>query len=159
MIKDTNDGVVVVCDVCKRCMDADGYASTRIGEELEGLFNAPIKPDLVLNMKRDWFAKVWNGEKKVGYREVKPHWMVRIGSWVGKDPLVRFVEMRIGYMKDGPVMLLQVHRADIGKCPYEGWNGEYFRLHFEVMGKYWRSGDGVYTPSIYANCRMKEKGI
>ena len=28
-----------------------------------------IKPDLILNMKREWFAKIWNGEKTVEYRD------------------------------------------------------------------------------------------
>ena len=31
-----------------------------------------IKPDLTLNMKREWFEKVWNGEKTVETAADKP---------------------------------------------------------------------------------------
>lgn len=101
-----------------------------------------IKPDLILNMKREWFARIWNGDKTVEYREVKPYWTRRIGNWVGKE--TRFIEMRLGYLKNGPVMLLQVGHTDIGPCPYDGWNGDYYRIHFVVVSYYWRK-DGRYT--------------
>lgn len=113
-----------------------------------------IKPDLVLNMKREWLAKVWNGEKTVEYRERKPYWDRRIGDWVGKRG--KFVLMVWGYRRDTPAVLLQVDRVDIGKCPYEGWDGEYYRLHFAVVGYYIKMGD-TFVP-MDESVRMKEKG-
>lgn len=95
-----------------------------------------IKPDLILNMKREWFAKIWNNEKTIEYREVKPYWTRRIGEWGGRK--IKFVEMRLGYRKEVPVMLLQVWYTDIGPCPYDGWDGDYYRLHFVVVSYYWR---------------------
>lgn len=117
-----------------------------------------IKPDLVLNMKRVWFAKIWNGEKTIEYREKKPYWKKRIGGWAGGfEPIFKFVEMRLGYKGDGPVLLIQVNSVDVGKCPYEGWTGDYYRLHFDVVGYYWREKCGTYTP-ILVPMKMKENG-
>jgi len=106
-----------------------------------------IKPDLVLNMKREWFAAIWNGTKTTEYREKKPYWEKRIGNWVG-ECCGRFVEMRLGYKRTTPVMLLQVDRVDIGPCPYPGWAGEYFRLHFAVVGYYIKDGENY---EMFAN--------
>ena len=114
-----------------------------------------IKPDLVLTMKRVWFAKIWNGEKTIEYREKKPYWTRRIGEWVGNEPLVKFVEMRLGYRGNIPVILIQVNSVDVGKCPYEGWTGDYYRMHFELLGYYCRTKEGKYIP--LKPIRMKEK--
>lgn len=105
-----------------------------------------IKPDLVLNMKREWLAKVWNGEKIVEYREKKPYWDKRLANWVG-DRCGRFVLMVWGYRKKTPAVLLQVNRVDIGPCPYNGWVGEYYRLHLGIVGYYWKDGD-TFSPII-----------
>lgn len=112
-----------------------------------------IKPDLVLNMKREWLAKVWNGEKTVEYRERKPYWDRRIGGWVGQRG--KFVLMVWGYRRDTPAVLLQVDKVDIGKCPYKGWDGEYYRLHFAVVGYYMKMGD-TFAP-MDGWVRMKER--
>lgn len=112
-----------------------------------------IKPDLILNMKREWFAKIWNGEKTIEYRERKPYWDKRIGNWVGQRG--KFVLMVLGYQRRTPAMLLQVDRVSIGECPYEGWGGEYYQLHFAVVGYYFKDGD-AYTP-VMGFIPMKEK--
>ena len=142
-------------DEIEPAIDAERVIRGGCGMKEEAGLLSGVKPDLVLNMKREWFVRVWNGEKTVEYREVKPHWMVRIGHWVGKTPLVKFVEMRIGYLKDGPVLLLQVYRVDIGKCPHECWDGEYFRLHFGLVGRDWRQKDGVYVPFVGSERKLK----
>lgn len=102
-----------------------------------------IEPDLVLNMRREWLAKVWNGEKTVEYRERKPYWDRRIGGWVGQRG--KFVLMVWGYRRDTPAVLLQVDKVDVGTCPYEGRDGEYYRLHFSVVGHYMKMGD-LFAP-------------
>lgn len=114
-----------------------------------------IKPVLILNMKREWFAKIWNGEKTVEYRAFKPYWIRRIGDWVNTAPLAKFVEMRLGYRRNAPAMLVMVYRADIGKCPYLGWDGQYFRLRFEVVMYCMRNGI-EYSPMPNPP-RMKER--
>lgn len=113
-----------------------------------------IKPDLVLPLKRIWFAKIWNGEKKVEYREVKPYWARRIGKWVC-DNTPRFILFKIGYTKDGLRLLVQTSGVDIGSCPYTGWNGDYYRIHFEIVQPYFSAG-GTFYP-LFEMPRMKEK--
>lgn len=113
-----------------------------------------IKPDIILPLKRVWFAKIWNGEKTVEYREVKPYWEKRIGSWVG-DNSPKFVLFQIGYMKNGPRILVQVSNTDIGPCPYVGWCGNFYRIHFSIICPYWKQ-DGNFFP-MESMPRMKEK--
>jgi hypothetical protein len=113
-----------------------------------------IKPDLTLNMKREWFEKVWNGEKTVEYREVKPYWTRRIGSWVGYR--VRFVRMVLGYQSNTPAILLQVYKVDVGPCPYPGWNETYYRLHFTIAGHFWKNGD-TYIPMAFQKMKGGEQ--
>jgi hypothetical protein len=114
-----------------------------------------IKPDLVLPLKRLWFAKIWNGEKRTEYRAVKPYWTQRIGKWISDDT-PRFIMFQIGYMKDGPRLLVQTGKIDVGPCPYPGWSGDFYRLNFEIVQPYMRA-DGVNFPMMEMP-RMKEKG-
>ena len=103
-----------------------------------------IKPNLVLPLKRGWFAKIWNGEKRTEYRAVKPYWTKRIGAWVG-DNAPRFILFQIGYAKDGPRLLVQTTGVDVGPCPYPGWSGDYYRIRFEIVQPYMRA-DCVFYP-------------
>lgn len=114
-----------------------------------------IKPDLVLPLKRLWFAKIWNGEKRTEYRSVKPYWTQRIGKWIGDDT-PHFILFQIGYAKDGPRLLVQTTGVDVGPCPYPGWSGDFYRLNFEIVQPYMRA-DGVNFPMMEMP-RMKEKG-
>lgn len=113
----------------------------------------PIKPDLTLPLTRMWFAKIWNGEKRTEYREVKPYWTKRIGAWVG-DNTPRFIMFQIGYAKDGLRLLVQTTGVDVGACPYPGWDGDYYRLKFEIIQPYIRRR-GAYVPMMEMP-RMKE---
>ena len=113
-----------------------------------------IKPDIILPLKRVWFAKIWNGEKTVEYRKVKPYWEQRIGAWVG-DTSPKFVLFQLGYMKDGPRSLVQVAKTDIGPCPYAGWCGNFYRIHFSIVGPYWKQ-DGKFFP-MESMPRMSEE--
>ena len=113
-----------------------------------------LKPDLVLPLKRQWFAKIWNGEKNVGYREVKPYWTRRIGAWVG-DGKPHFILFQIGYAKAGASLLVQTAGVDIGPCPLPGWRGDYYRIKFDIVQPY-LVADGINFP-LEDMPRMKEK--
>ena len=123
-------------------------------KEARQIMGEVIKPDLVLPLKRLWFAKIWNGEKTTEYREVKPYWTRRIGAWVG-DNAPRFILFQIGYAKDGPRLLVQTSGVDIGPCPYLEWGGDYYRIRFAVVQPYFVA-DGTIYP-LEEMPRMKEK--
>ena len=109
-----------------------------------------IKPDLILHLSRKWFAEIAAGRKCVEFREKKPYWDKRIGGWL--VPGIRFVEFRLGYARAQYRMLAQVGKVDVGQCPYEGWDGDYYRLRFALVGLYWFDGE-TYWPYV-----LKTKG-
>ena len=112
-----------------------------------------IKADYFLSFKRKWFAKVWNGEKTIEYRAVTQKYK-KLATWIGKSRGV-FMVFYIGMMNTGPRLLVQVKKIDVGKCPIEGFDGDYYRIHFEVVQAYMYD-DGLYMPMLDMP-KMKEQ--
>jgi len=112
-----------------------------------------IKPDYCLSLKRKWFAKIWNGEKTIEYRRVTPKYR-KLATWIGEARGV-FMMFYIGMMKTGPRMLVQVSKIDVGPCPLEGFDGEYYRIHFDVVQPYLYD-NGLYIP-LTKIPKMKEE--
>jgi len=63
----------------------------------------------------------------------------------------------IGMMKTGPRMLVQVSKIDIGKCPLKGFDGDYYRIHFDVVQPYLYN-NGVYFPMSEMPKMKEERG-
>lgn len=135
-----------------------------------------IKPDRTITLDRKWFARIWNGEKTIEYRERKPCWNNAFAAWEPKNT-GRFVEFKIGMMPNGPRLLVQVNQVNIGpitdedrsktetvydksqkkdvvRSQYCGWDDNYWRLHFQVVG-YYMKDCGTYMPLLDPP-RMKE---
>lgn len=112
-----------------------------------------IMSDYSLSFKRKWFAKIWNGEKSVEYRSVTPKYK-KLAEWIGNARGV-FMMFYIGMMRTGPRLLVQVTAIDIGPCPLEGFDGEYYRISFEVVQPYLYDS-GVYLP-VFDMPRMREE--
>ncbi len=81
--------------------------------------------DLVL--QRPWFEDVKSGKKKIEYRETKPYWRSRIE---GKG--ITHLRFRHGYY-GREVLLAKVEKITVGPCPYKGWDGEFFQIHFKLL--------------------------
>lgn len=90
------------------------------------------------NRKNHWYDKIASGEKTVEYRRVCDYWRKRV--WFKRGALNgylmfpnndRFAVFRLGYSRKHPDIVRRITKIDIGTCPYEGWDGEYFRIHFE----------------------------
>ena len=111
-----------------------------------------IKPDYCLSLKRKWFAKIWNGEKSIEYRRVTPKYR-KLATWIGERRGV-FMMFYIGMMATGPRLLVEVKKIDVGKCPIEGFDGDYYRIHFDVIQPYLYDR-GTYVPMLEMP-RMKE---
>lgn len=103
---------------------------------------------IIFNLKKEWYDKIASGEKTVEYRQIKPFWMNRLDEdgyldftkdgkpWFDIDggvliPKDTFAVFRMGYDHALPDIVRRIVKIDIGPCPYDGWDGEYFRIHFE----------------------------
>ena len=94
---------------------------------------------IIFNLKREWYDKIASGEKTVEYRRICDHWIGRLckapprGAFFANGrPIRKFdvAEFRLGYKKENAIVR-KITKIDIGSCPYEGWDGEYFRIYFE----------------------------
>jgi len=106
-----------------------------------------IEPDYSLSFKRNWFAEIWQGRKTVEYRRVSPRYR-RLADWVGPGRSKGvFMMFYIGMQSVGFRMLVAVKNIDIGECPLKGFDGEYYRITFDVV-QYYAYSRGVYVPLI-----------
>ena len=121
-----------------------------------------MKKRIIFNLKREWYDKIASGEKTVEYREVSEHWISRLTfaeglkesalagryRWsleVCKGPDL-FAVFRLGYSRKYPDIVRRVTKIDIGPCPYDGWNGNYFRIYFEKLASDITPSDLVKQP-------------
>jgi len=70
-----------------------------------------------------------SGEKRTEYRVVKPYWEKRLTKLHDGTPVI----FRCGYGRYNPTIQANVISIDKGPCPYPGWDGEYFRIHFTCL--------------------------
>lgn len=82
-----------------------------------------LRVHLVLNFH--WYTETTEGGKRIEYRKMSPHWEKLI--WERRDSITH-VRFSKGYTSE--VTTYKVDKIDIGKCPIEGWDGEYYRIHF-----------------------------
>lgn len=71
-----------------------------------------------------WYDETEAGRKPIEYRAMTPHWRKRIWDRRGDFLRVRFYR---GYTKRN--LERDVVKIDIGPCPIQGWDGEYYRIH------------------------------
>ena len=103
---------------------------------------------IIFNLKREWYDKIASGEKTVEYRLAAPYWGKRLCyklsvfcGWFNPyapktspqcfRPEDWFAVFRLGYSRKHHDIVRRIVKIDIGPCPYDGWDGEYFRIHFE----------------------------
>lgn len=68
-----------------------------------------------------------SGNKTVEYRRICPNWTRLI--WSRRESIKRVVFHK-GYTDT--VIECDVLDIDIGPCPYAGWEGNYYRIHFRM---------------------------
>ena len=74
-----------------------------------------------------WYDEIDAGRKLTEYRAMSDHWKRLI--WGRRDKITH-VRFQRGFKKNPPKMTYEVSEIDVGKCPYEGWDDDYFRIHF-----------------------------
>lgn len=82
--------------------------------------------DLHLVLTKYWFFQVVSDLKTTEYRADNPFWNKRI--WDKKDSFTHVV-FHLGYSNN--IVIRKITKIDKGTCPYDGWNGNYIRIHFE----------------------------
>lgn len=85
---------------------------------------------LHLMLHGKWFDATQHGDKRVEYRQIKPRWTKQI--WEKRNTLTALVLHR-GYTSN--VIRATITKIDIGPCPYPGWEGDYYRIHFALPGE------------------------
>ena len=73
-----------------------------------------------------WFDEIIAGRKNIEYRKMTKYWKKRI--WDNRNYINR-VRFSRGYTNK--YIFRRVLGIDIGTCPYDGWDSEYYRLHFK----------------------------
>lgn len=84
---------------------------------------------LPLFYRRFWEVRYGTPPKRVEYRVMKPRWDKQI--WAKRDTLKTVVLHRV-YTSN--VVRAEITKIDIGPCPYAGWDGDYYRVHFRLEG-------------------------
>ena len=95
----------------------------------------------------EWFDKIQCGKKTVEYRRICPFWATRIfahhfvdlylmGEDKGKAATDYPTQLKKQYIRfhrayTSTVIVARITKVDIGPCPYQGWDGDFYRIHFE----------------------------
>lgn len=90
----------------------------------------PARSTLRLVLTHHWYDEIAADRKRVEYRAMTPHWNRRIGE--AREQITRVTFSR-GY--SSTTLSRGVTHIDTGPCPYEGWDGEFWRLHLYVLPK------------------------
>jgi len=79
---------------------------------------------LHLVLTHEWYDEHAAGRKDIEYRSMSPHWKRLIWDRLDKLTHVRYSR---GY--SSTTMIRPITGVTIGKCPIEGWEGMYYRIH------------------------------
>ena len=83
---------------------------------------------LCLVLSFHWYDETESGRKRVEYRKMSTHWTKLI--W-GRRHEITHVRFQRGFMHNPPTLMFEVEKIDIGPCPIDGWNDQYYRIHFK----------------------------
>ena len=95
----------------------------------------PLVVHLVLTYH--WFDEMVNLRKHVEYRAMTPHWKRLIWDRRNKIAAARFSR---GYTAE--TIVRPVIGIDVGPCPYNGWDGDYYRLTLGLITEHNAAGQG-----------------
>ncbi len=83
---------------------------------------------LKLPLTHHWYDETESGNKRIEYRKICSHWKKLI--WDKRNDLTH-VRFQRGFQKPIKQMMFEITNIDIGECPIEGWDDEYYRIHFQ----------------------------
>ena len=77
-----------------------------------------------------WFDEMVAGRKDIEYRVICGKWYKDI--WAKRMDITH-ARFQRAYDKNPATIIRRVTYIDQGCCPYDGWDGDYYRLHLEPM--------------------------
>lgn len=83
---------------------------------------------LKLPLTHHWYDETASGRKRVEYRVMSDHWKKLI--WDKREQFTH-VRFQRGFQKPIRQIAFEVERIDVGECPIDGWNDQYYRIHFK----------------------------
>lgn len=86
--------------------------------------------DIHLMLSYYWWDAMAHGCKDIEYRRICPQWQRLI--WERRHLIERAIFHR-AYTATS--LIRPVELIDIGPCPYEGWEGDFYRLHLLPIGR------------------------
>ena len=89
----------------------------------------PLTLHLVLT--RHWFDEMVESRKHVEYRAMTPHWNRLI-----RDRMHEITDVRFSRGYTAETILRPVTGIDIGPCPYDGWDGDYYRIYLGPISEH-----------------------
>lgn len=84
-----------------------------------------MKTKLHLVLTHHWYDETTSGRKRIEYRKITPRWARLIWERRSEIAFVRFAR---GYT--ATTATYRVTQIDVGPCPIQGWDGDYYRIHF-----------------------------
>lgn len=86
---------------------------------------------LNLVLRNNWYDEAKAGRKRVEYRSMTDL-LGKPSKWYGQIWLKRHQITRVRFHRGytATTLLFNVVKIDIGPCPYAGWSGDYYRVHF-----------------------------
>jgi hypothetical protein len=86
-----------------------------------------VNTNIRLVLAYRWYDETISGEKRIEYRTMKSErWISQIWD---RRHTIKTVTFSRGYTST--IKTYRVTKIDIGPCPIPGWDGDYFRIHFE----------------------------
>ena len=73
-----------------------------------------------------WYDEIERGTKSIEYRAMTRQWASQIWQRRHEITHVRFAR---GYTST--MRTFEVEKIDIGGCPIDGWDEQYYRIHFK----------------------------
>jgi len=83
---------------------------------------------LKIALRFHWYDETEIGNKRIEYRRICDTWTTQIWN---KREILTHVRFQRGFQTPIRHQMFEIVKIDIGPCPIEGWNDQYYRIHFK----------------------------
>lgn len=112
------------CIICGALHHSTQWHDAAVAEELAERDAHTLK----LVQTFHWYDETQSGRKRVEYRKMSPHWKKLIWD---KRAALTHVRFQRGFHPPIQQQTFAIAQIDIGSCPIDGWNDQYYRVFFK----------------------------